>query len=240
MIIAIILIIAFVLFIIGYGAYHIFMWPRSKFFGYYPYGIKTDKKILALSFDDGPTNPDTKNLLAVLARHDVKATFFLVGKNLEKNPELVKELLAAGHTLGNHAYNHRLQRYLVTPDLKDEVEKTQNIIYGLIGKKPTLFRSPWLIRHPSLFKMAKAHGLTLIGGIFGTQKEVWEVSADEIYNDALKQIAPGRIMIFHDGIIKKGSRAGTIEAVDRLIPELKRQGYEFVTVDQLLNIPAYQ
>ena len=240
MIIAIILIIAFVLFIIGYGAYHVFMWPRSKFFGYYPCGIETDKKILALSFDDGPTNPDTKNLLGVLAKHDIKATFFLVGKNLEKNPEIAKELLAAGHTLGNHAYNHRLQRYLVTPDLKDEVEKTQDIIYQLIGKKPTLFRSPWLIRHPGLFRMAKAHGLTLIGGIFGTQKEVWEVSADEIYNDALKQIAPGRIMIFHDGIIKEGSREGTIKAVDRLIPELKKQGYEFVTVDQLLNIPAYQ
>jgi peptidoglycan/xylan/chitin deacetylase (PgdA/CDA1 family) len=216
------------------------MWPRSKFFGYYPYGIKTDKKILALSFDDGPTSPDTKNLLAVLAKHEVKATFFLVGKNLEKYPDLAKELFSAGHTLGNHAYNHRLQRYLITPDLKEEVKKTQDIIYNLIGKRPTLFRSPWLIRHPGLFKMAKANGLTLIGGIFGTQKEVWEVGAEEIYNDALKQIAPGRIMIFHDGIIKSGSREGTIKAVDKLITELKRQGYEFTTVNQLLNIPAYQ
>ena len=240
MIIVTILIIALALFIVGYCAYHIFMWPRSKFFGFYPYGIKTDKKIIALSFDDGPTPPDTKNLMEILAKNDVKATFFLVGKNLEKYPQLAKELFAAGHTLGNHAYNHRLQRYLVTPDLKEEVDKTQNIIFNLIGKKPTLFRSPWLIRHPGLFKMAKQNGLTLIGGIFGTQKEVWEVSAQEIYTDALKQIAPGRILIFHDGIIKTGSRQGTIRAVDMLIPELKKQGYEFTTVDKLLNIPAYQ
>ena len=88
--------------------------------------------------------------------------------------------------------------------------------------------------------MIKENNLTLISGIFGTQKEVWEVSSEVIYNDAIKQIAPGRILIFHDGIIKSGSREGTVRAVDMLISELKKQGYEFVTVDQLLDIPAYQ
>ena len=240
MIIEIFLLTLISLFILAFSAYRVFMWPQSKFFGKSFCGINTDKKIIALSFDDGPTSPYTNELMAVLDKHQVKATFFLVGRNLEKYPEIAKKLFVTGHTIGNHAFKHRLPSYLTAPSLREEVLKTQEIIYKLINKKPTLFRPPWLIRNRALFRMIKENNLTLISGIFGTQKEVWEVSSEVIYNDAIKQIAPGRILIFHDGIIKSGSREGTVRAVDMLISELKKQGYEFVTVDQLLDIPAYQ
>jgi len=234
--IALILVLALIIFIL----YRRIMWPKSTVFGYYPWGIKTDKKIIALTFDDGPSDPYTKDLLNILAKNNVSATFFLVGKNVEKNPNLAKSIIDAGHIIGNHAYSHNLFKYLSSPSLKDEITKTQEIIYQATGKKPALFRSPWLIRHSGLFKVMKTNNLTPISGLFGTEKEVWQVSAEIIYKDALKQIAPGVILIFHDGFTKNGDRSGTIKAMELLIPELKSQGYELVTIDKLLNIPAYQ
>jgi len=221
-------------------AYYLIMWPKSTFFGYYPYGIKTDKKIIALTFDDGPSVPYTNDLLTILNKYQVKASFFLVGKNLEKSPELGKMIVDDGHTIGNHAYSHNLFKYLSSPSLKDEVTKTQDIIFKSTGKKAALFRSPWLLRFPALFRMIKENHFTPISGLFGTQKEVWQVNSDIIYEDALKQIGPGRILIFHDGVTKNGDRSETIKAVDRLIPELKKRGYEIVTVNELLGIAAYQ
>jgi len=196
---------------------------------------------MALSFDDGPNPPDTNELLAILERHQVKATFFVVGKNLEKSPEIGKSIIAAGHTLGNHAYNHNFFTYFVHPSLKAEIIKTQEIIKKITGQTPALFRSPWLIRHPSLLKAVKTAGLTPISGIFGTQKEVWRVNYQIILRDALQKIHPGRILIFHDGFdTKGGDRSQTVKAIDLFITAAKVRGYKFVTVNELLETPAYQ
>ncbi|MFA5131118.1 MAG: polysaccharide deacetylase family protein [Patescibacteria group bacterium] len=216
------------------------MWPKSSAFGYYPYGLKTDKKIIALSFDDGPSEPYTADMLAVLAKHGVPGTFFLVGKNVEKNPELARRIIATGQTIGNHAYSHQLGKYLSSPSLKDEIELTQEIIFKVTGKKPAYFRSPWLIRNPGMFRVLAANKMTPISGIFGTQKEVYLVPAKKIFNDACSNLKPGQIMVFHDGINKNGNRSETVKAIDLFIPELKRRGYEIVSVEALLGIPAYQ
>ena len=220
-------------------AYYIFMWPKSNAFGYYPYGIKTDKKIIALSFDDGPSSPYTSDMIAVLAKHKVPATFFLVGKNVEKNPELARSILAAGQTIGNHAYSHQLNKYLSSPSLKDEIAHTQEIIFTATGKKTAYFRSPWLIRNPGMFRALAANKMTPISGIFGTQKEVYLVSAEQIFHDACSHIKPCQIMIFHDGVNKNGNRSQTVKAIDLFIPELKKRGYEIVSLETLLGIPAY-
>ncbi len=228
-----------ILAIIVVTAYYIFMWPKSSAFGYYPYGLKTDKKIVALSFDDGPSAPYTGDLLAILAKYKVPATFFLVGKNVEKNPELARSIVAAGQIIGNHAYSHKLSKYLNEPDLRSEIEQTQQIIFEATGKKTVYFRSPWLIRNPGMFRVLKENKMTPISGIFGTQKEVYLVSAEQIFSDACSHIKPGQIMIFHDGVNKNGNRSQTVKAMDLFIPELKKRGYEIVSLETLLGIPAY-
>jgi len=226
---------------IVFFAYRLFMWPRSKVFGYYPYQAKTRDRVLALSFDDGPNPPFTEQLLAVLAKHEVKATFFIIGQNLEKFPETARAIVAAGHTLGNHAYNHNLSAYLKDLSLKAEIIKTQDLIRKFTGKKPALFRSPWLIRSPKLFRELKTLGLTPISGIFGTQKELYKPSAQLIYRDALRKIKPGRILVFHDGFgLKTADRSRLPLAIDRLLGDLKARGYSFLTVDSLLGLKPYQ
>lgn len=202
--------------------------------------------MIALSFDDGPNSPYTEALLAVLAKHQISVTFFNLGKNLEKFPDLGKAIVAAGHTLGNHAYSHNFFQYFINPSLSKEIIKTQSIIFSATGKKAALFRSPWLIRNPSLFKAVKNNGLTPAGGLFGSQKEIWQPDASILFRDALKQAAPGVILVFHDGYdtlarkLHGTSRGETVKAIDLLISELKRQGYQFVTVDRLLGVAPYQ
>ncbi len=222
--------------IIVIGAYYLLMWPKSKILGYYPYDVKTEEKIIALTFDDGPSIPYTTDLLKVLEKYKVMASFFLVGKNVEKNPELAREIFEAGHSIGNHAYSHNIFKYLSSPSLKDEITKTQEIIFKATGKRPILFRSPWLIRTSSMFKVLRDNSLTPISGLFGTQKEVWQVSAETIYRDAIRQVSPGKILIFHDGFTKNGDRTETIKAIDFLIPQLKKQGYKFMKVEELLKL----
>jgi peptidoglycan/xylan/chitin deacetylase (PgdA/CDA1 family) len=232
------------LIILGW-AYYFTVWSKTQIFGYYPYSIKTDKKIIALTFDDGPNPPYTAELLAILAKHQVKATFFTPGRNLEKFPELGRAIVTGGHVIGGHSYSHEFTQIFRTLSFETEITRAQKVIESVIGRRPALYRQPWLFRQPWLLKNLKAHGLIPVAGYFSSSREAWHASAKKIAADALKVVAPGRIIIFHDGFDINlfswdHNRAGSVNAIDLLIPELKKQGYEFLTVDQLLGVPAYQ
>lgn len=203
--------------------------------------IKTNEKLIALTFDDGPNLPYTESLLDVLSHHNVQATFFVVGKNLEKFPHISNMIIKSGHVLGNHSYSHKFTKYLQTPSFESEILKTQEIIESQTGKIPTLYRSPWLFQSPWLMKTVKKHTLTFVSGVFGSQREIRGRSGEKIAEDALKISKPGAILIFHDGYDAKGAdRSQTVKAIDILIPELKKQGYELVTVDILLGVNPYK
>lgn len=223
------------------AAYYFAIWSPTQVFGYFPRGIKTDEKIIALTFDDGPNPPYTEELLAILAKHEVRATFFTPAKNLENFPELAKKMIAAGHIIGNHSYGHQFSNHFKTLSFEAEITKAQAITEKIIGRRPALYRSPWLFKQPWLLKNLAKHKLTPVSGYFSSNWEIWHASAQRIFKDALTVSAPGRIIIFHDGFDTKGGyRAGSVGAIDLLIPELKKQGYKFLTVDQLLDVPAYQ
>ncbi|MCX6798469.1 MAG: polysaccharide deacetylase family protein [Candidatus Falkowbacteria bacterium] len=233
-----------ILIIIGL-AYYFTVWSKTQIFGYFPYSIKTDKKIIALTFDDGPNPPYTNELLTILARHNVKATFFLTGKRLSKFPELGQALVKAGHIIGNHSYSHKFTKNFTSLSFETEITRAQKVIEEITGKRPALYRSPWLFRQPWLLRNLRAHGLTPVAGFFSSSWEAWHAAPKIIATDAFKTIAPGRIIIFHDGadinlFSWDNYRAGSVGAIDLIIPELKKQGYEFLTVDQLLGVAAYQ
>lgn len=221
--------------------YWLFMSPFSQTFGAFPYRGKTNKKVIALTFDDGPNKPFTNELLDFLKEENVKATFFMVGVCVNKHPELAKRAIVDGHVIGNHSYSHKFTKYFTDLTFDNEIAMAQQTISSIIGKKPALFRPPWLLHHPWILKTARKHGLVTISGEFSSSLEVAQVDGAKIANTTIKKVRPGSIIIFHDGFdAKGGNRAQTIAAVKLLIPKLKADGYSFITVDKLLNIAPYQ
>jgi len=221
--------------------YWLFMSPYSQTFGRYIWRIKTDQKVVALTFDDGPNEPYTSEILDILSSHKIKATFFMVGKCVERYPATAKRVLKEGHVVGNHSVSHQFHRYLTRPYFKREVEENQAILKNELGVTPALFRSPWLWRQPLLFRTLKRNNLTPISGEFCHPLEPIQVSGGRIAKHVLKRAKPGSIIIFHDGFdARGGNRAETVKAVKIVVEKLARDGYKFETIDRLLGIPAYQ
>ena len=221
--------------------YWLFMSPPSPIFGKFPHKVITEEKIVALPFDDGPNEPYTSRIVNFLNSNNIKATFFQVGKNVQRYPKTTLAIVKAGHVVGNHSLSHKFGKYFNRPELKHEVQASQAIFSKLIGKTPALFRPPWLWRQPLLLKTLKEVSLVPVSGIFCSDLEVFQPKAERIAKRTLARVKPGSIIIFHDGYNAKGaSRSQTVEAVKIVVVELLKQNYRFVTVDKLLKVPAYQ
>ncbi len=221
--------------------YYLFMSSFSQVFGYFPYKIKTSKKIIAITFDDGPNDPYTSELLDFLKEKNIKCTFFLVGRMIQKYPDTAKRILNEGHTVANHSYSHQFRNYFKSLKFNQEIEQNQKTIENKLGVKCALYRAPWLFRHPYILKNLKSKKLIPVSGLFCHPLEVLRPSPSLIAKHAKKIAKPGRIIIFHDG--KEGvggNRRETVEALKLTVELLINDGYSFQTVDQLLNVPAYQ
>ena len=221
--------------------YYLFMSSTSQIFGSYPWQKKTNEKIVALTFDDGPNEPFTSQIADYLSKKHIKATFFEVGTCVEKYPDVTKRLYADGHVIGNHSVHHRFHDHLLHPRYEKEIADNQAILQKHIGVTPALFRSPWLFRQPFLLATTRAHNLHAISGKFCHPFEVMQPSAERIAKRTLKKARPGSIIIFHDGFdARGGNRAQTVDAVKRTVESLLEKGYRFVTISDLLDIPPYQ
>jgi peptidoglycan/xylan/chitin deacetylase (PgdA/CDA1 family) len=149
--------------------------------------------------------------------------------------------VAAGHTIGNHSYYHRWQRGWRARDLRDEVARGEDVLAGELGRRPLLYRPPWLLRNAALFSVLRERGLRAVSGEFCHPLEPWQPSAPRLARRAELRSRPGRILIFHDGYdAEGGDRSRTVDAVAALTDRLLEQGYDFTTVDQLLAVPAYE
>lgn len=221
--------------------YWLFMSPYSQFFGPYTYKKPhTNKKVVALTFDDGPNEPFTSELATFLHAEGIHATFFQVAQAVQANPNVSKKLLKAGHTIGNHSHSHRFMNYFLHPSFRHEITQAQQIFQDALDITPALFRSPWLFRSPLLLKTLKKQGLTPISGVFCHDLEVAQIPAERIAQTAVKRTKPGTILIFHDGYNgKTADRTQTIAAIKLTVKKLKDDGYQFVTVDELLGIKPY-
>jgi peptidoglycan-N-acetylglucosamine deacetylase len=223
--------------IAGLGlAYFLFFSPSSQIFGYFPSRVRTQQRIIALTFDDGPNEPYTTQLLDILNAQRVPATFFLVGARVERAPAAARRIVSEGHSVGNHSYRHSFLRYFTQPSFRGEIERTQNVVADILDVRPTLFRPPWLFRHPWLLATLKRAGLTPVSGEFGDELEPFQPSAERMVRRALSKVKPGAILIFHDGVeARGGDRSQTVRAIDLLIPELRARGYSFATIEELLR-----
>jgi len=222
----------------GYGA---FFAPGSQVFGPVPVRGSGTEPQVALTFDDGPNEPHTAALLDVLASRDVRATFFQVGRCVERHPESSRRVAEAGHVIGNHSYSHRLGAYLTHPSFAAEIDRTQQVLADVVGLTPRLFRAPWLHRQPALLATVRQRGMQIVSGTFGHPLEPFQPAAATLTRHAAAVTRAGSILVFHDGFdARGGNRAETVAAIGPLIDILRDRGLSFVTVDTLLGVDAYR
>lgn len=197
-------------------------------------GSYNDPRI-ALTFDDGPDRRFTPQVLDVLKKHDVKATFFLMGSRAHGLPIITKRIDEEGHSIGNHTYWHPKLYIESLERTWWEVKETEKVISDIVGYKPKLFRAPYGgLNEPLLSQLADME-LTVIG--WSVDSLDWKgISAKEVENNVLSHTVPGSIILMHSGGHWTQDLSGMVEALDAMIPKLKEQGLEFVTVAELLNI----
>jgi peptidoglycan/xylan/chitin deacetylase (PgdA/CDA1 family) len=191
-----------------------------------------NKKIIALTFDDGP-NENTLSILDILKKNNVKATFFCIGKNIEKYPEILKRIVQEGHIVGNHSFSHsNFFDFYRKNRLIAEIRKTDALIESISGKKVQLFRPPYGVTNPSIRRALEVTKHKIIG---------WNIrSLDGILKDEKiifarikKRIAPGGIVLLHD-------TSHSVTILERLMLHLEENKYKVVSIEALLNIKAYE
>lgn len=200
----------------------------------------TTKPQIALTFDDGPIAEKTDKVLAVLKKHNVKATFFLIGQNVENLPALAQQIQDAGHLLGNHTFSHienkgsdGIEHGLVglpEEQVREELDKTNKAVYAATGSTLKYFRPTYGEYDGQVIRLAKELGLTAIH--WSIDPMDWDsdrVNSDSIVNTLRHEVRNGSIVLLHD----HGN--STVQALDIAIPELKQKGFQFVTVDELLS-----
>ncbi|MDA8275827.1 MAG: polysaccharide deacetylase family protein [Actinomycetota bacterium] len=223
------------------ASYWTLMSPYSQLLGTFPYRRRTTEPVVALTFDDGPNDPDTTRLADLLTHEGVDATFFAVGACVERHPETARRLLRDGHVLGSHGYSHQFRRCAGRSVLRSEVRQAEEVFTRHLGVRPVLFRPPWLLRTPGLFDLAEEQSLQLVSGEFAHVLEVFQPSPERIARRAVAKARPGSIIIFHDGFdAKGGDRTSTVLAVELVIAELRSRGFGFTTVDRLLGVDPYR
>jgi peptidoglycan/xylan/chitin deacetylase (PgdA/CDA1 family) len=213
------------------------MVPWSQLYGENFTGIEKAKKILALTYDDGPNDPWTMRLLEVLAKHQVQATFFMLGGHVRKRPEIVRAVSEAGHAIGNHSFSHPNLIFASDAKLRQELEETSKAIAEATGERPFLFRPPFGGRRPGTFKVVEE--LKMFPVMWRVTCFDWSAkSHEEILKHARRQIAGGEVVLLHDGghLQMGADRSHTVKATDELIREYKDKGFLFTTVPEMMQL----
>src|SRR5262245_28301411 len=198
-----------------------------------------EERLIALTFDDGPDPQYTPQILDILRRRQVPATFFVVGVNAERSPELLQRIYAEGHEIGNHTYSHRDLSRTSTTRLQVELNATQRIIQHALGVSTVLFRPPYAAdsepqtpEELEVIVRAQRLGYITIGARIDPQDWAPGVTPDAILAEVLAETPNGRIVLLHDA---GGNRSATVEALPDLIEELRTPEFRFVTVSGLLG-----
>lgn len=197
----------------------------------------SDPNQMALTFDDGPNDPHTMHLLEVLAQHNARATFFLIGKYVRQRPDIARAILAAGHEIGNHTDSHPNLILVSAARLRQELADCNKALEDALGKKVMLLRPPFGGRRPNVLRTARAMGLNPV--MWSVTGYDWSAkAADEIVGKVTRQVdsrrkAQGEIVLLHDGghLAFGTDRGYTVEATRRLLDRYAAK--KFVTVSGL-------
>jgi peptidoglycan-N-acetylglucosamine deacetylase len=215
------------------------MAPKGQWYGRTFTGVRAGSKQLALTFDDGPNDPHTFRLLEVLARHNVKATFFVIGRYVKQRPDIVQELVRTGHVIGNHTFSHPNLIWVSPQETNRELQDCERALTDAVGEHSRLFRPPFGGRRPGTLKIVRKLNLEPV--MWNVTGWDWEGKpADYVEQKVRGQIRGGDVILLHDGSHAAFGvdRSQTVIAVDRLIARYKLDGYEFVTVPAMMGKDA--
>jgi peptidoglycan/xylan/chitin deacetylase (PgdA/CDA1 family) len=202
-------------------------------------GLPHTSKKLALTYDDGPNDPHTLRLLEALAKHGVRATFFLIGRYVEQRRDIAREIVQSGHVVGNHTFTHPNLIFCSARQTRRELERCHQILTDAVGEHSRLFRPPFGGRRPATLQIARAVGL---------QPVMWNISgcdwrgkpAEYLERRIREKIRGGDVILLHDGSHAPfgADRSQTVIATDRLIAPCKAEGYQFVTIPEMMQQTA--
>lgn len=192
---------------------------------------KTTEKKVAITFDDGP-HPESLKVLELLKQYNAKGTFFCIGKQIEKYPEIFKRIVDEGHVVGNHTYSHSSTLTLSNHAIW-ELVTTDELIENVTEKLPRLFRPPFGVTAPNIAEALKTTGHIAIGWNIRSLDTVIK-NENKIFNRIKSRLKPGSIILLHD------TSSRSVNVLEQLLVLLQENGYEAVTVNKLLNIPAYE
>jgi peptidoglycan/xylan/chitin deacetylase (PgdA/CDA1 family) len=193
---------------------------------------------VALTFDDGPTSPYTEQILDVLRERKVPATFFVCGKNVERNPEVLRRIQVEGHTIGNHTYEHPYPYFHRRKFFASQIDRTQNAIEKVTGQRPVIFRPPFGARWIGLYPVLRERGMRLIN--WSDTGYDW-IGDSDIVGETLKNLGPGSIILLHDGrrayAPENVDRSRTVNALPAIIDGARKAGLKFVPITEFLSHP---
>jgi peptidoglycan/xylan/chitin deacetylase (PgdA/CDA1 family) len=195
----------------------------------------SNKKMVALTFDDGPDAKITPKVLDVLKQNDVKGNFFFIGEKVGQNKDVVKRAFSDGNLVLSHSFNHPDLSTKSEADIDKQIKDTENAIFNVIGKKPALIRPPYGETNDAVLKEASRNDLRII--IWSIDTLDWsQREKDNITKNVLDNVRPGEIILMHSNEDKKV----TLEALPDIISGLKAKGYSIVTLSEMLGVNAYK
>lgn len=230
--------------------------PSSQLFGPALVRGPREGNRVALTFDDGPSLA-TARILDLLGERQIKATFFVCGRNAERHPEIVRRMAAEGHTLGNHTYSHPFAYLLGRRHLAEEIDRTQEVIERLTGRRPKLFRPPYGARWFGMFPVLRQRGLKLVQ--WSDTGYDWKNNEAAIARATLEKLQPGSVLLLHDALegtesfwtqfrrrlfgraedvapiaSPRADRSATVAALPAILDGAARAGLRFVSVEEFL------
>ena len=193
---------------------------------------------VALTFDDGPNEPYTSEILDILKKCNIEATFFVLGKNVERYPDTARRIVKEGHAIGNHTYDHPYLLVQSKSHIKYEIQKAEQAIVAATNIRPHLFRSPYGVDNSWIYHTAKKFGYVTIEWSVTGNNGGKEIPPDKITKKILSEVKNGSIILLHDGdrLIKGADRRNIVKALPFIIESLQKKGYQFVTVSELLGL----
>jgi peptidoglycan/xylan/chitin deacetylase (PgdA/CDA1 family) len=218
--------------VLGYHA----VAPASQLFGKTFTRSNRNQKWLALTFDDGPNDRDTPALLDLLDKYEVKATFFMVGRHVAARPEIARAVARAGHIIGNHTATHPNLLFCSADQVRAQLLACREAIESTVGNHSNLFRPPYGRRRPQVIKTATELGFSTV--MWSAMAYDWEpISAEKIEANVARRVTGGDIILLHDGgdLGLGADRARTVEATGLIIRRYREQGFDFVTVPQMMS-----
>jgi peptidoglycan/xylan/chitin deacetylase (PgdA/CDA1 family) len=212
------------------------MAPTGQWYGRTFTGLARGTKQIALTYDDGPNDPHTLRLLEILARHEVHATFFLIGHYVRQLPDIAREVAKAGHVIGNHTFTHPLLIFKSAAEIRRQLSDCRAAVQDAVGEHSNLFRPPFGGRRPATLRIARELGLEPV--MWNVTGYDWNAPpAAAIERKVTKQMRGGDVVLLHDGGHKQmgADRSQTVQATDHLITRYKQEGYSFVTIPEMMQ-----